>query len=266
MSWFDPWDEIEAVALCDDPVERALARAAPAVRALLDARPRRPASSRRPTARRCSASTGDDLRRAGRARPTPSAPPTSATRSPTSSTATSTSPTSASSDCQFCAFKRQRWEADAYTHGRSTSCSARSHDAVARGATEVCMQGGINPDMPPFTYRDLLVAIKTRLPGRCTCTPSRRWRSCTARAAPAWTTRSTSAMLRDARPRHRSPAPPPRSSTTRCARSCQPQEGRRPRPGSRSSPPRIALGMPTHVDRHVRPRRDARPRRPRTST
>ena len=37
MSWFDPWEEIEAVALCDDPVERAIAHPAPAVRSLLDA-------------------------------------------------------------------------------------------------------------------------------------------------------------------------------------------------------------------------------------
>jgi FO synthase len=37
-------------------------------------------------------------------------------------------------------------------------------EAVSRGATEVCMQGGINPDMQPFTYRDILVAIKERHP------------------------------------------------------------------------------------------------------
>src|SRR5262249_60668000 len=36
MSWFDSWEEIEAVALCDDPVERAIARASAAVRPLLD--------------------------------------------------------------------------------------------------------------------------------------------------------------------------------------------------------------------------------------
>ncbi len=37
-------------------------------------------------------------------------------------------------------------------------------DAWARGATEVCMQGGINPDMPPFKYRDLLDVIKSAFP------------------------------------------------------------------------------------------------------
>ena len=61
--------------------------------------------------------------------------------------------------CQFCAFKRQRWEADAHTHTLD-DILGRVQEAVDRGATEVCMQGGINPDMEPFAYRDLLVAIK----------------------------------------------------------------------------------------------------------
>src|SRR5579863_2856598 len=65
--------------------------------------------------------------------------------------------------CQFCGFKRQRWESDAYDHSDETIV-AKVADAVARGATEVCMQGGINPDMPAFKYRDLLVAIKAHFP------------------------------------------------------------------------------------------------------
>jgi FO synthase len=67
-------------------------------------------------------------------------------------------------NCQFCAFKRQRWEEDAYTHGLDVVLG-KVDEAIARGATEVCMQGGINPDMQPFTYRDILVAIKARHPG-----------------------------------------------------------------------------------------------------
>jgi FO synthase len=66
-------------------------------------------------------------------------------------------------NCQFCAFKRQRWEEDAYTHGLDVVLG-KVDEAIALGATEVCMQGGINPDMEPFTYRDVLVAIKTRHP------------------------------------------------------------------------------------------------------
>ena len=65
--------------------------------------------------------------------------------------------------CQFCGFKRQRWESDAYDHSDATIV-AKVADAVARGATEVCMQGGINPDMPPFKYRDLLDAMKGAFP------------------------------------------------------------------------------------------------------
>ncbi len=65
--------------------------------------------------------------------------------------------------CQFCGFKRQRWEPDAYDHS-DEAILAKMADAVARGATEVCMQGGINPDMPAFKYRDLLVTMKGAFP------------------------------------------------------------------------------------------------------
>ena len=62
-------------------------------------------------------------------------------------------------NCQFCAFKRQRWENDAYNHG-TDEVLAKVAEAVERGATEICMQGGINPQMGAFTYRDMLLAIK----------------------------------------------------------------------------------------------------------
>jgi FO synthase len=65
--------------------------------------------------------------------------------------------------CQFCGFKRQKWESDAYDHSDEVVLG-KVGDAVARGATEVCMQGGINPDMPEFKYRDVLVAIKSHFP------------------------------------------------------------------------------------------------------
>jgi 7,8-didemethyl-8-hydroxy-5-deazariboflavin synthase CofH subunit len=65
--------------------------------------------------------------------------------------------------CQFCAFKRQRWEKDAYNHG-TDSVLAKVAEAIERGATEVCMQGGINPQMGAFTYRDMLRAIKSEFP------------------------------------------------------------------------------------------------------
>ena len=36
MSWIEPWEVIEAVALNDEPLGRVLGRAAPALRAMLD--------------------------------------------------------------------------------------------------------------------------------------------------------------------------------------------------------------------------------------
>jgi FO synthase len=66
--------------------------------------------------------------------------------------------------CQFCAFARHRKDADARTDG-TEQVLAKVQEAVDRGATEICMQGGINPEMDPFTYRDLLLAIKARFPG-----------------------------------------------------------------------------------------------------
>ncbi|MGH7906100.1 MAG: 5-amino-6-(D-ribitylamino)uracil--L-tyrosine 4-hydroxyphenyl transferase CofH [Candidatus Binataceae bacterium] len=65
--------------------------------------------------------------------------------------------------CQFCGFKRQRWESDAYDHSDEIVLG-KVAEARARGASEVCMQGGINPDMPAFRYRDLLIKIKTSFP------------------------------------------------------------------------------------------------------
>ena len=65
--------------------------------------------------------------------------------------------------CRFCAFKRQRWEPDAYNQSVETIL-VKVQEAVDLGATEICMQGGINPEMPPFTYRDILIAIKQAFP------------------------------------------------------------------------------------------------------
>ncbi|MGO9267610.1 MAG: 5-amino-6-(D-ribitylamino)uracil--L-tyrosine 4-hydroxyphenyl transferase CofH [Candidatus Binataceae bacterium] len=65
--------------------------------------------------------------------------------------------------CQFCGFKRQKWESDAYDHSDETIL-AKIADALERGATEVCIQGGINPEMPAYKYRDILDTIKARFP------------------------------------------------------------------------------------------------------
>jgi len=65
--------------------------------------------------------------------------------------------------CQFCAFARHRKDDDARTDD-TEQVLAKVQEAVDRGATEVCMQGGINPEMDAFAYRDLLLAIKARFP------------------------------------------------------------------------------------------------------
>ena len=65
--------------------------------------------------------------------------------------------------CQFCAFARHRKDADARTDS-TEQVLAKLQEAVDLGATEVCMQGGINPEMDAFHYRDLLLAIKARFP------------------------------------------------------------------------------------------------------
>lgn len=65
--------------------------------------------------------------------------------------------------CQFCAFARHRKDADAYNHSID-DVLAKVQDAEDRGAIEVCMQGGINPETGPTYYRDLVIAIKKRFP------------------------------------------------------------------------------------------------------
>ena len=65
--------------------------------------------------------------------------------------------------CQFCAFAVHRKDPGAYNHSIDQVLT-KVQDAVDRGASEVCMQGGINPESDAFFYRDLLVAIKTRFP------------------------------------------------------------------------------------------------------
>jgi FO synthase len=65
--------------------------------------------------------------------------------------------------CQFCAFKRQRWESDAYYHDDETVIG-KIQEGIDRGATEICMQGGINAQMKPDTYKKLLVVIKKQFP------------------------------------------------------------------------------------------------------
>lgn len=66
--------------------------------------------------------------------------------------------------CRFCAFAQRRTDADAYTLSLD-QVADRAQQAWEVGATEVCMQGGIHPDLPGSAYFDIARAVKERVPG-----------------------------------------------------------------------------------------------------
>ncbi|MCQ4080662.1 bifunctional FO biosynthesis protein CofGH [Streptomyces sp. RB6PN25] len=66
--------------------------------------------------------------------------------------------------CRFCAFAQRRTDADAYTLSLG-QVADRAQQAWDVGATEVCMQGGIHPDLPGTAYFDIARAVKERVPG-----------------------------------------------------------------------------------------------------
>ncbi len=65
--------------------------------------------------------------------------------------------------CRFCAFAQRRTDADAYTLSVD-QVADRAWQAWEVGATEVCMQGGIHPDLPGTAYFDIARAVKHRVP------------------------------------------------------------------------------------------------------
>ncbi|WP_043673907.1 bifunctional FO biosynthesis protein CofGH [Streptomyces xylophagus] len=66
--------------------------------------------------------------------------------------------------CRFCAFAQRRTDADAYTLSLD-QVADRAQQAWEVGAVEVCMQGGIHPDLPGTAYFDIAKAVKERVPG-----------------------------------------------------------------------------------------------------
>ena len=66
--------------------------------------------------------------------------------------------------CRFCAFAQRRTDADAYSLSLE-QVADRASEAWEHGATEVCMQGGIDPQLPGTAYFDLAAAVKARVPG-----------------------------------------------------------------------------------------------------
>ena len=66
--------------------------------------------------------------------------------------------------CKFCAFSRGPRESDAYFLSFE-QVAKKATEAWQMGATEVCIQGGLPRDLPPFYYRDILRAVKQAVPG-----------------------------------------------------------------------------------------------------
>lgn len=65
--------------------------------------------------------------------------------------------------CRFCAFAQRKGDADAYSLS-TEEVADRAWEAHVAGATEVCMQGGIDPELPVTGYADLVRAVKARVP------------------------------------------------------------------------------------------------------
>jgi FO synthase len=66
--------------------------------------------------------------------------------------------------CRFCAFAQRRDDPDAYTLSLE-EVADRAEEAWAVGATEVCIQSGIHPDLPGDHAFRILDAVKGRVPG-----------------------------------------------------------------------------------------------------
>ncbi len=66
--------------------------------------------------------------------------------------------------CRFCAFAQRRTDEDAYSLSLD-QVADRAEEAWNLGASEVCMQGGIDPELPGTAYFDIAAAVKKRVPG-----------------------------------------------------------------------------------------------------
>ncbi|MFT3714526.1 MAG: bifunctional FO biosynthesis protein CofGH [Gordonia sp. (in: high G+C Gram-positive bacteria)] len=65
--------------------------------------------------------------------------------------------------CRFCAFAQRKGDEDAFTLS-TDEVADRAWQAHVAGATEVCMQGGIDPELPVTGYADIVRAVKERVP------------------------------------------------------------------------------------------------------
>ena len=119
--------------------------------------------------------------------------------------------------CRFCAFSKGRLSAN--LRGRPydldlDEIGRRTREAWERGATEVCLQGGIHPDYTGETYLSICRAVKDAAPAMHVhaFSPLEVWQG--ARTLGVDLPEFLGGCAR--RGSARSPAPRPRSSTTRC--------------------------------------------------
>lgn len=118
--------------------------------------------------------------------------------------------------CRFCAFAQRERDADAFRLSLD-EVAQRAAEAARDGATEVCVQGGIDPQLPVSFYADLVRAVTAAVPGMHVHAFSpMEIVSAAAKAGVSireWLTELKAAGLGSIL------APPPRSSTTRSAGS-----------------------------------------------
>ena len=141
--------------------------------------------------------------------------------------------------CRFCAFAQRRTDADAYSLSLD-QVADRAEEAWQLGATEVCMQGGIDPELPGHGVLRPRRGGEGAGPGHARARVLARWRSSTAPRAPGCP--SATGWPRRRRPGStRSPGRRRRSSTTTSGGS-SPRASCRPARGSRWSRPRTSWG------------------------
>ena len=133
--------------------------------------------------------------------------------------------------CRFCAFAQRERDADAYRLSLD-EVAARAVEAARAGATEVCMQGGIDPQLPVTFYAELVRAVRAAVPGMHVHAFS-PMEIVSGRGEGGRVDQGVADGAEGAPGSARSPAPRRRSSTTRCA-GCSPRANCLPRSGSRS--------------------------------
>ena len=145
--------------------------------------------------------------------------------------------------CGFCAFSKGKLAANlrgpAYLVPHE-EIARRVVEAWERGATEVCLQGGIHPAFTGEYYESVVRTIKDAVPDMHVHAFSALeiWQGAATLGLPLDDVPRAAARRRS---RARSREPPPRCSTTRCARSSARTRSRR-RSGSRCTTPRTPSG------------------------